>query len=152
MATVSFLPVHELEGREKGVSISVEEVKEGETTSELFISSPYPTSEHHLDLSTVPETSQQLARALQILRPVTKDYQSKPYSTSFNWQEIINLLPANFEGFPSLEINPRGILLHRILLYPPHRHGHLSTPLSRLVGARRSKPVRRITQILVAGS
>jgi hypothetical protein len=100
MATVSSQPVHDLEVLEKGVSISVEEVKEVETTSELFVSSPYLTSEHHLDLSSVPETSQQLARALQNLRPVTKNYQSKPYSTSFNWQEIIDLLPANFEGSP----------------------------------------------------
>lgn len=64
----------------------------------LLVSSPYSTSEHHLDLSTVPETSQQLALALRSFKPITNDYPSAPYADSFNWQEIISNLPSDFEG------------------------------------------------------
>ena len=67
-------------------------------SSKLLITSPYPSPEHHLDLSSVPETSQQLALALEILRPVTEEYPSQPYSTSFNWQEVVDRLPADFTG------------------------------------------------------
>lgn len=66
--------------------------------SELFVSSPYKGSEHHLDLKSVDETSRLLAVALQNLRPIANDYQTEPYSESFNWQEIINILPSNFQG------------------------------------------------------
>jgi hypothetical protein len=65
---------------------------------ELVVSSPYTGVEHHLDLKSVPETSRQLALALQRLRPIVQDYPSKAYVDSFNWQEIINLLPSSFSG------------------------------------------------------
>jgi len=39
--------------------------------AEIVVSSPYLGDEHHLDLSSVPEPSQQLAKALSSLRPVT---------------------------------------------------------------------------------
>lgn len=71
------------------------------TSSNILVSSPYSSSEHHLDLSSVPETSQQLALALEILRPVTEEYPSQPYSASFNWQEIVDRLPNDFTGIPS---------------------------------------------------
>jgi hypothetical protein len=64
----------------------------------ILISSPYLTQEHHLDLSSVPPTSQKLALALRSFTPTTNEYTVKPYSESFNWQEIINQLPADFEG------------------------------------------------------
>jgi len=66
--------------------------------AEIVVSSPYLGDEHHLDLSSVPEPSQQLAKALSSLRPVTDDYPSQPYPTSFNWQEIIDQLPSDFAG------------------------------------------------------
>jgi len=73
----------------------------GKMSSEILVSSPYKGVEHHLDLTSVPETSRQLALALQKLQPVTEDYQTEPYSESFNWQEIVGLLPSNFSGtFP----------------------------------------------------
>ena len=68
------------------------------SNSELFVSSPYKGLEHHLDLTSVPETSKQLALALQKLRPVTDEYPSQPYSESFNWQEIMDSLPSEFSG------------------------------------------------------
>jgi hypothetical protein len=71
------------------------------TSSNILVSSPYSSSEHHLDLSSVSETSQQLALALEILHPVTEEYPSQPYSTSFNWQEIVDRLPNDFIGIPS---------------------------------------------------
>src|SRR5437773_8260675 len=67
-------------------------------SSELLVSSPYKGVEHHLDLTSVSEMSRQLAIALQILQPVTNDYPSNPYSASFNWREIINLLSSDFSG------------------------------------------------------
>jgi|SRR5271156_2716544 len=66
--------------------------------SELLVSSPYSGEEHHLDLSSVDERSRQIALALQNLRPTTNSYPSDPYSASFNWQEIVDLLPTDFEG------------------------------------------------------
>jgi hypothetical protein len=99
MATVSVLQsTHLLESE---LARSVADVP----LDDLLISSPYTTPEHHLELSSVPETSQQLALALQILRPIVKDYPTQSYSTSFNWQEIINLLPSNFTGSPSPYFN-----------------------------------------------
>ena len=68
------------------------------TTAELFVSSPYPGSEHHLDLSSVPETSKQLAMALQQFHPVTEDYPTQSYVTSFNWQEVVGQLSPEFSG------------------------------------------------------
>jgi hypothetical protein len=73
-------------------------VKTNAMAPEVVVSSPYLGDEHHLDLSSVPEPSQQLAKALSSLRPVTNDYPSQPYPTSFNWQEIINQLPSDFVG------------------------------------------------------
>ena len=66
--------------------------------SGLFVSSPYNGSEHHLDLTSVPETSKQLALALHKLQAVTDEYPSQSYSKSFNWQEITNSLPPDFSG------------------------------------------------------
>jgi hypothetical protein len=79
-------------------SLNIDEYQQEKMSSKLLITSPYPSPEHHLDLSSVPETSQQLALALEILRPVTEEYPSQPYSTSFNWQEVVDRLPADFTG------------------------------------------------------
>lgn len=65
---------------------------------QLLVSSPYTGDEHHLDVSSLPKSSQQVATALSSLRPVTDDYPSDPYSTSFNWQEVIDQLPSEFTG------------------------------------------------------
>jgi len=65
---------------------------------EVIVSSPYTGVEHHLDLKSVPETSRQLALALQGLRPIVEDYHSKAYVDSFNWQQVINHLPSSFSG------------------------------------------------------
>lgn len=85
---------------------------------DLLVSSPYIGAEHHLDLTSVPKNSKQLAIALQTFRPLVENYPSEPYSESFNWQEVIDQLPLDFSGTnPILDPDPvRGILLHRILL------------------------------------
>jgi hypothetical protein len=70
----------------------------GMMKSEILVSSPYKGLEHHLDLTSVPETSRQLALALQNLRAVTNDYQTEPYPESFNWGEIVDSLPSDFSG------------------------------------------------------
>ena len=65
---------------------------------ELLVSSPYDGFEHHLNLKSVSETSRQLALALQHLQPILEDYPSQSYVDSFNWQQVIDLLPSNFSG------------------------------------------------------
>jgi hypothetical protein len=64
-----------------------------------LVSSPYSGVEHQLDLSSISVPSRQLAVALTHLQPTTQEYPSQPYSSSFNWQEIIGLLPPEFSGF-----------------------------------------------------
>jgi hypothetical protein len=73
----------------------------GETTMtppDLLVSSPYEGLEHHLNLSSVSENSEQLALALAHLRPTTVQYPSQPYATSFNWQEVVSFLPSDYSG------------------------------------------------------
>lgn len=72
--------------------------EKGMGCSEMVVSSPYAGVQHQLDLTSVPETSQQLALALDKLRPATNDYPTKPYAESFNWQEVVDKLPASFAG------------------------------------------------------
>jgi hypothetical protein len=106
---------------------------------DLVVSSPYTGLEHHLDLKSVPETSRQLALALQRLRPIVQDYPSKAYVDSFNWREIINFLPSSFSGnFPKPLLQTfsdnRRLLLHRLLLHSASQRRHLKTALPRLAG------------------
>ena len=68
------------------------------SNDKLFVSSPYKGLEHHLDLTSIPETSKQVALALEKLQPVTTEYPSQLYSESFNWQEITDSLPSDFSG------------------------------------------------------
>jgi hypothetical protein len=99
------------------------EEKKMSNTSQLFVSSPYTSWEHHLDLSSAPETSRQLALALLDLRPITKDYPSQPYSESFNWQEAIDRLPSDFSGptlfSPCADSKANSIVLLSIPHYIP---------------------------------
>jgi hypothetical protein len=68
---------------------------------EVLVSSPYAAREHHLDLTTVDESSRQLALALRAMKPITIEYTTKPYAESFNWQEIVDQLPPTFAGTPN---------------------------------------------------
>jgi hypothetical protein len=99
--TVTATLLNSLDRVESELSPTVEGALREKGPTELLVSSPYRTAEHHLDLSSVPKTSRQLSLALQHFLPRVKDYHSQPYATSFNWQEVINILPADFTG-PSL--------------------------------------------------
>jgi hypothetical protein len=79
---------------------------------DVLVSSPYAGLEHHLDLTTVDESSRQLALALRSLKPVTIEYPIKPYSESFNWQEIVDQLPPSFAGNPQ----PGRLFKQRLIL------------------------------------
>jgi len=71
---------------------------EASRSDEILITSPYSGQEHHLDLTSVDESSKQLALALQSLKPTTNEYPTQDYAESFNWQEIINQLSPSFAG------------------------------------------------------
>ena len=92
------LYTHEFPRRLSGTMTTNHPNEKRNTDSDLFVSSPYAGTEHHLDLMSVPETSRQLAIALQILQPTADDYPSQPYSVSFNWQQVVNQLPSDFSG------------------------------------------------------
>jgi hypothetical protein len=135
-------------------SRNIDEHQQEKMSSELLVTSPYPSPEHHLDLSSVPETSQQLALALEILRHVTEEYPSQPYSTSFNWQEVVDRLPADFTGtfFPRYNWHCRQILLHSVLFHTSSTCRYHEITLSWLASSRRSKSIGRTTEILVERS
>ena len=56
--------------------------------------SPYNKQQQLLDLGTIPEADQLLAKALKDFEPVREDYQTTSYSSSFNWPKIIAKLRA----------------------------------------------------------
>ena len=100
---------------------------EASSSEEILITSPYSGHEHHLDLTSVDESSKQLALALQTLKPTTNEYPAQHYAGSFNWQEIVDQLSPSFAGnppLPPLLTFDRRILLHRILFHtsPERRH------------------------------
>lgn len=140
--------------QDRGVSFPLLAINDQQTMRpQLLKSSPYAGDEHQLDLSTLPKPSQQLATALSSLRPVTDGYPSHPYSTSFNWQEVMDQLPSEFTGTLALSITLtffRAIFLYRILLYSSVRCRRNTAALLRLSLSFRSKQVRRIAQVLVA--
>ncbi|BFZ65436.1 hypothetical protein YB2330_006604 [Saitoella coloradoensis] len=59
----------------------------------LLQSSPYPSEPHLLNMSTLDQDAQDLALALQNLRPLSKAYATTAYADAFNWDEIISSLP-----------------------------------------------------------
>ena len=73
--------------------------------SDLLLSSPYNGLEHLLNMSVVSDPSRLLALALVHLRPTTTEYTFQPYDKSFNWQEIIDLLPPDFFGMVTYTVN-----------------------------------------------
>lgn len=58
-----------------------------------LISSPYNEAPHLLDLKTLDTPARLLAKALTVLKPIRDDYATAPYAESFNWQEVVDLLP-----------------------------------------------------------
>jgi hypothetical protein len=59
----------------------------------LLVVSPYTEKEHLLDLDTLDDENQLLALALTQLQCMrTDDYATAPYSQTFNWAEVIDIL------------------------------------------------------------
>ena len=67
----------------------------------FLVASPYTAPEHLLDLETLNEEYQLMARALTKMRPTTDSYATTAYPDAFNWagvlQELLRL--ANGEGY-----------------------------------------------------
>ncbi|KAL1966520.1 hypothetical protein VTN77DRAFT_4442 [Rasamsonia byssochlamydoides] len=62
------------------------------TSDDRLIASPYNEPLHLLDLKTLDTPNQLLAKALTIFKPVRDDYATAPYTESFNWQAVVDLL------------------------------------------------------------
>ncbi|KAH7326326.1 hypothetical protein B0I35DRAFT_347103 [Stachybotrys elegans] len=69
----------------------------------LLIQSPYTEPDHQLDLDTLDNENEILARALTILTATRQDYATAPYNDSFNWPEVIDesrrLIKESGRGF-----------------------------------------------------
>ncbi|THZ41202.1 hypothetical protein D6C90_05636 [Aureobasidium pullulans] len=74
---------------------SVEEIDAGDESTEsdsLLVVSPYTTAPHLLDLNRYDTASQLFAKALTILRPTHDDYATTEYTSTFNFQEVVDTL------------------------------------------------------------
>ncbi|KEQ80455.1 hypothetical protein M438DRAFT_348926 [Aureobasidium pullulans EXF-150] len=74
---------------------SVEEIDAGDESTEsnsLLVVSPYATAPHLLDLNRYDTASQLFAKALTILRPTRDDYATTEYTSTFNFQEVVDTL------------------------------------------------------------
>ncbi|OJK00435.1 hypothetical protein ASPACDRAFT_60264 [Aspergillus aculeatus ATCC 16872] len=61
-------------------------------TDTHLIVSPYNQPGHLLDLRTLDRANQLLAQALTTLQPTRPDYATAPYTESFNWASVFELL------------------------------------------------------------
>ncbi|KAF4453448.1 UPF0643 protein PB2B2.08 [Fusarium austroafricanum] len=57
-----------------------------------MVQSPYTEQEHLLDLDTLDNENELLARALSKLHVLRDDYATAPYTESFNWPQVIEEL------------------------------------------------------------
>lgn len=75
--------------------------------STKLISSPYNSSGHYLDVSTLPAESRLFALALSILKPVRADYAIASYTEALNFDTVLELLRslARSENFDWHETN-----------------------------------------------
>lgn len=71
-------------------------------SDDRLIASPYNDPPHLLDLKTLDTPNRLLAKALTVLKPTRDDYATAPYAESFNWQEVVDLLPKfpDANGYP----------------------------------------------------
>ena len=58
----------------------------------LLVVSPYTAREHLLDLRPLQTNQQLLAKALTTLLPVTEQYATASYQSSFNWATVVDTL------------------------------------------------------------
>ncbi|MCJ1403592.1 hypothetical protein MMC11_006815 [Xylographa trunciseda] len=63
----------------------------------FLVASPYTTPLHLLNLCTISEPNQLLAKALTSFKQVRHDYATAPYADSFNWTNVIEMLRALVE-------------------------------------------------------
>ncbi|KAL2004206.1 hypothetical protein VTN02DRAFT_5349 [Thermoascus thermophilus] len=68
---------------------------------DLLIVSPYNDPAHLLDLKTLDTPNRLLATALTVFKPVRDDYATAPYTETFNWDAVVELLRdlAQAEGY-----------------------------------------------------
>lgn len=58
----------------------------------LLVVSPYTSRPHLLDLNTLNEAQQLLAKSLTVLSSIRADYATTPYIHAFNWPTVFNTL------------------------------------------------------------
>ncbi|KAH7145107.1 hypothetical protein DER46DRAFT_90152 [Fusarium sp. MPI-SDFR-AT-0072] len=90
-ADVQTAPVSSLDVFSKtAAEVEVREVSPELTANHRYlIQSPYTEHEHLLDLDTLDNGNELLARALSQFRVLRDDYATAPYTESFNWPEVI---------------------------------------------------------------
>ena len=69
------------------------ELKSTEQSTHL-IASPYNHPAHLLDISALEKQDRLFALALSYLKPIRNDYATAPYTESFNWTEVFDLVKA----------------------------------------------------------
>lgn len=77
----------------EAVSVSEKEIALGTNalpSQRYLVASPYTDQEHLLDLESLDTENQLLSEALQRMKAVTKEYATRPYVESFNWEEVID--------------------------------------------------------------
>ena len=61
---------------------------------DFLVVSPYKSRTHLLNLRTLEESQQLLAKSLALLEPVREDFATAPYIESFNWDAVVNRLKS----------------------------------------------------------
>ncbi|OQD79643.1 hypothetical protein PENANT_c046G03185 [Penicillium antarcticum] len=72
--------------------------RKSQETDTRLITSPYNSATHLLDISKLEQQDRLLALALTYLKPTRADYATAPYTESFNWTEVFELLKAFSES------------------------------------------------------
>ncbi|KAL7272179.1 hypothetical protein RUND412_005027 [Rhizina undulata] len=99
---------------------------EKSTSSRLIQASPYTDLPHLLDLDTLTEPYQLMARALTIMRPLTEKYATEPYVAAFNWPEVVaKLYELSEEGSYNFPKTTFYIIVFRSRLPPTTDHEYL---------------------------
>ncbi|EEQ90378.1 uncharacterized protein BDCG_05498 [Blastomyces dermatitidis ER-3] len=92
--------------------------QEAASSNSYLITSPYNQEGHHLDLHTLEPSSQLLAKALTVLKPIRSDYATAEYVESFNWQLVMDVLRdlATAEGYEWKEQSFHVVTFRSVLL------------------------------------
>ena len=93
----------------------------------FLVVSPYTDRAHLLDLDSVSQPNQLLAKAMAVMKPIRDDYATGPYQDIFNWAEIIATVRslAEIEGY-RWEASPFYVVVFRSQVPPTTDRSHLA--------------------------